>query len=38
MPDFAAARHHMVQNQLEPNRVSDMRVTGAMEAFTILWG
>ena len=32
MPDFAAARHHMVQNQLEPNRVSDMRVTGAMEA------
>jgi protein-L-isoaspartate(D-aspartate) O-methyltransferase len=32
MPDFAAARHQMVQNQLEPNRVSDMRVTSAMEA------
>ena len=32
MPDFAAARHHMVQNQLEPNRVSDARVAAAMEA------
>ncbi|MBT4018348.1 MAG: protein-L-isoaspartate O-methyltransferase [Alphaproteobacteria bacterium] len=32
MPDFAAARHHMVQNQLEPNRVNDMRVASAMEA------
>ena len=32
MPDFAAARHHMVQNQLEPNRVNDMRVAAAMEA------
>jgi protein-L-isoaspartate(D-aspartate) O-methyltransferase len=32
MPDFAAARHHMVQNQLEPNRVSDVRVANAMEA------
>jgi protein-L-isoaspartate(D-aspartate) O-methyltransferase len=32
MPDFAAARHQMVQNQLEPNRVNDSRVARAMEA------
>ena len=32
MPDFAAARHQMVQNQLEPNRVDDTRVASAMEA------
>ena len=32
MSDFAAARHQMVQNQLEPNRVDDARVAAAMEA------
>lgn len=30
MPDYAAARRHMVHSQLEPNRVSDPRVIAAM--------
>lgn len=30
MSDFAAARQHMVQNQLQPNKLTDERVAAAM--------
>ncbi len=31
MPDFAAARHNMVESQIRPNRVVDPRLIAAME-------